>query len=68
MPSDQFAHYLLHEHGVATLSGTAFGEAGKGYLRISYAASRENLREALRRIEGAVKSPQRVTRVKRVEG
>ena len=55
MSSDQFARYLLHEHGVATLSGTAFGEAGRGYLRISYAASRENLKEALRRIEGAVK-------------
>lgn len=55
MSSDQFARCLLHEHGVATLSGTAFGEAGRGYLRISYAASRENLKEALRRIEGAVK-------------
>ncbi|HZK66107.1 MAG TPA: pyridoxal phosphate-dependent aminotransferase [Chloroflexota bacterium] len=56
MSSDQFARCLLHEHGVATLSGTAFGEAGRGYLRISYAASRENLKEALRRIEGAVKA------------
>jgi len=54
MGSREFAHYLLHEAGVATLSGTAFGDAGDGYLRISYANSLENLREALRRIEAAV--------------
>lgn len=56
MPAGEFAHYLLHEFGVATLSGTAFGPAGDGYLRISYANSTENLREALRRIEAAVKA------------
>ncbi|MGE5617817.1 MAG: pyridoxal phosphate-dependent aminotransferase [Sphingomonadaceae bacterium] len=56
MPAGEFAHYLLHEFGVATLSGTAFGQAGDGYLRISYANSTENLREALRRIEAAVKA------------
>ncbi len=56
MPSKQFAHYLLHEAGVASLSGTAFGDAGDGYLRISYANSLPNLREALRRIDGAIKA------------
>ncbi|MHB0870923.1 MAG: pyridoxal phosphate-dependent aminotransferase [Chloroflexota bacterium] len=56
VPSGEFARYLLHEFGVATLSGTAFGPAGDGYLRISYANSTENLREALRRIEAAVAS------------
>ncbi|MCL4535530.1 MAG: pyridoxal phosphate-dependent aminotransferase [Bacteroidetes bacterium] len=55
MPSKEFAHLLLHEAGVAVLSGTSFGDAGDGYLRISYANSLPNLREALRRIEGAVK-------------
>ena len=55
MPSKEFAHLLLHEAGVAVLSGTAFGDAGNGYLRISYANSLPNLEEALRRIEGAVK-------------
>ncbi len=55
MPAGEFAHYLLHEFGVATLAGTAFGPAGDGYLRISYANSRANLEEALRRIKGAVK-------------
>lgn len=52
--SAQFAHYLLHEAGVAVLSGTAFGPAGDGHLRISYANSLPNLQEALRRIEWAV--------------
>jgi len=55
MPGPEFAHHLLHEAGVATLSGTAFGDAGNGYLRISYANSQANLKEALRRIAGAVK-------------
>ncbi len=55
MPGKQFAHFLLHEAGVAALSGTAFGDAGEGYLRLSYANSTANLREALRRIEWAVK-------------
>ena len=52
--SDEFARYLLHEAGVATLSGTAFGAAGDGYVRISYANSLANLQEALRRIRWAV--------------
>ncbi len=59
IPSKDFAHYLLHEAGVACLSGTAFGDAGDGYLRISYANSLDNLREALHRIEGAVKTIKR---------
>ncbi len=54
MPGPEFARYLLHEAGVATLSGTAFGDAGYGYLRISYANSQANLTEALRRIKEAV--------------
>ncbi len=59
VPAREFAHYLLHESGVATLAGTAFGPAGDGYLRISYANSLPNLREALRRIEAAVKTLKR---------
>ncbi len=55
VPSRDFAHYLLHEMGVAVLSGTAFGAAGDGYLRLSYANSKENLQEALRRIEAGVR-------------
>ena len=44
------ADALLTEAGVACLPGTSFGEQGKRYLRLSYANSAENLREALRRI------------------
>jgi aspartate/methionine/tyrosine aminotransferase len=50
LSSREMAHRLLHEAGVACLSGTAFGEYGDGYVRFSYAASYENLMEAVRRI------------------
>ncbi len=46
----EMADRLLQEAGVATLAGTAFGEYGAGYLRLSYANSMENLMEATRRI------------------
>ncbi len=36
--------------GVATVSGTAFGHLGEGYIRFSYASSLENIQEALRRV------------------
>jgi aspartate aminotransferase len=42
---------LLSEAGIATLSGTAFGMYGEGYLRFSYANSVENIQRALERIE-----------------
>jgi aspartate aminotransferase len=48
------ADHLLQEAGVATLSGTAFGEHGEGYLRLSYATSIENINEAVNRIGDAV--------------
>ena len=41
---------LLEEAGVATIAGTSFGAHGEGYLRISYANSRENIVEAMARI------------------
>jgi len=50
LTSREMAHRLLHEAGVACLSGSAFGEYGDGYVRFSYAASYENLMEAVRRI------------------
>ena len=46
----ELAERLLHEAGVCVLSGTAFGGVGTDHVRISYANSRENLAEALRRI------------------
>jgi len=49
-PSKEIATRLLEEAGVALLWGTAFGEYGEGYLRISYATSEENLRKGLDRM------------------
>jgi aspartate/methionine/tyrosine aminotransferase len=48
--SAEVADLLLNEAGVAVLAGTAFGEHGEGYLRLSYANSEENLRTALARM------------------
>jgi aspartate/methionine/tyrosine aminotransferase len=44
---EPFAERLLQEHGVAALAGTAFGSQGEGHLRISFAASRETLEQAV---------------------
>ena len=54
MSSDDLENYLLHESGVAVLSGSAFGKYGDGYLRLSYANSIENIDMALKRIAGAL--------------
>ncbi len=48
--SAEIAERLLDEAGVALLAGTAFGEHGEGYLRLSYASSEANLRRALERM------------------
>jgi aspartate/methionine/tyrosine aminotransferase len=50
LPSDVFANRLLNEAGVAVLPGTAFGEYGEGYLRMSFANSLANIEAALERI------------------
>jgi aspartate aminotransferase len=50
----ELAERLLHEAGVCVLAGTAFGGVGRDHVRISYANSRENLAEALRRIRAFV--------------
>ena len=50
-PAKEIADLLLYEGHVAALSGTAFGQYGEGYLRLSYANSMENLAEALKRME-----------------
>ena len=53
-PSKEIATYLLDEAGVALLWGTAFGEFGEGYLRLSYAASREAIGRALEAMQKAL--------------
>ncbi len=50
-PEDEIADALLNEAGVATLPGTSFGAYGKGYLRLSYANSLENIEKALSMIK-----------------
>jgi aspartate/methionine/tyrosine aminotransferase len=52
LSSQALADRLLEEAGVACLAGTAFGEGGEGYLRLSYANDLENIEEALRRMRG----------------
>ena len=51
MSSDEFALKLLEEEKVAVVPGTAFGDCGEGYLRVSYAYSLKNLQRAMARIE-----------------
>lgn len=51
MTSEEFATKLLLEEKVAVVPGTAFGDCGEGYLRISYAYSLDSLKEAVLRIE-----------------
>lgn len=55
MTSDEFATNLLKEEKVAIVPGTAFGNCGEGYLRISYAYSIESLKKALKRLENYVR-------------
>lgn len=50
MTSDEFAERLLEEEKLAVVPGTAFGDCGEGFLRISYAYSLERLKEAIGRL------------------
>lgn len=54
MPSDQFATELLKDQRVAVVPGTAFGDSGEGYVRISYAYSLEDLKKAMGRISAFI--------------
>ena len=51
LSSEEFATRLLKEEKVAIVPGSAFGECGEGFLRVSYAYSLKQLKEALGRIE-----------------
>ena len=52
----ELADKLMYEAGVAVMAGTAFGQVGKYHLRFSYANSRENISEALRRTRSLIES------------
>ena len=47
LSSEEFANRALNDYGVALLSGTAFGQHGDGYIRISFANSEDNLSKAI---------------------
>ncbi|MCR4890195.1 MAG: aminotransferase class I/II-fold pyridoxal phosphate-dependent enzyme [Ruminococcus sp.] len=51
LTSEEFCERLLYENKVAAVPGSAFGESGEGYIRISYAYSLKHLMEAMSRIE-----------------
>ena len=50
LSSQEFAEKAMYDAGVALLAGTAFGQYGDGYVRISFANSQENLQEAIERL------------------
>ena len=52
--SKELNDHLLYKGGVAALAGTSFGDYGEGYLRFSYANSRENIMEAIKRIKAVI--------------
>ncbi len=54
MTSEEFATGLLNDQKLAVVPGTAFGKCGEGFVRISYAYSLDNLREAMNRMEAYV--------------
>lgn len=56
MTSEEFCERLLYEGRVAIVPGTAFGECGEGFARISYAYSLDHIKEALERIERFIKT------------
>ena len=54
MTSEQMALHLMDQAEVAVTGGSAFGAAGEGHLRVSYATSKENIRTGLERIKTAL--------------
>jgi aspartate/methionine/tyrosine aminotransferase len=54
MSSEEMTEYLLNEAHVLTVPGSAFGELGKGYIRIVYSRPMEELEEAVQRIDSAL--------------
>lgn len=56
MDSEQFCEKLLYSQRVALVPGTAFGDSGQGFVRVSYCYSTKHILEALDRIETFIKS------------
>lgn len=64
MSAEDVCRILLEEAGVAAIPGAAFGPAGKGFVRFSFAASTDTLREAVKRIEKVSSAWQETTAVR----
>jgi aspartate/methionine/tyrosine aminotransferase len=56
MTAQQFTDYLIEQHSVGVVAGTAFGDRGEGHVRLTYAAPDEVLEEGLERIKRAVEA------------
>ena len=56
LSSWEFAEYLVKEHKVAVVPGSIFGKAGEGHVRLSFAASIEQLKEGIARIQRGVEA------------
>ena len=56
LSSWEFAEYLVKEHKVAMVPGSIFGKAGEGYVRLSFAASIEQLKEGIARIRRGIEA------------
>ncbi len=56
MSSQEFSEYLIENAHIAVTPGSAFGEAGEGYVRMSYATSRKNIARGLANLEAALKT------------
>ncbi len=54
MTSESFCDYILEDSGVAILPGTSFGEFGEGFIRICYATSQNEIKNALERIKKSI--------------
>jgi aminotransferase len=61
LSSLEFAKQLLKRQKVAVVPGTAFGPSGEGYIRISYASSFDNLKEAMTRMRVFLAHPDKET-------
>ena len=55
MSSEEFATELLNAQKLAVVPGTAFGDCGEGFIRISYAYSLDNLKKAMDRMEAFIR-------------
>ena len=51
LSSEEFCERLMYEKRVVVVPGTAFGDAGEGFVRISYSYSIDHIQQALRRME-----------------